>query len=73
MKDANMAGSLFTSPNFGTSTSGSIAEQVETKANAEIEDKKVALRQLVGDSYRCGPCAVCATFLRLCCVLVHRT
>ena len=26
--------------------------QVETKAIAEIEDKKVALRQLVGDSYR---------------------
>lgn len=26
--------------------------QVETKANAEIEEKKVALRQLVGDSYR---------------------
>ena len=29
-----------------------LACQVETKANAEIEDKKVALRHLVGDSYR---------------------
>lgn len=26
--------------------------QVETKAKAEIEDKKVALRHLVGNSYR---------------------
>lgn len=35
-------------------TAAAMPVQVETKADAEIEEKKVALRQLVGDSYRCA-------------------